>query len=566
MHARDLVSELSRSPEAELERLRARLARERTARGEAEHLAEAATRRLYQKQEELELLQAVTAASNQAESVDEAMQTAVRSICAHTGWPVGHVYALADDTGELVPTTIWEPEAPGSFEAFKKATAATSFPSGKGLPGRVLGSGVPEWIVDVTEDGDFARAPAAAQVGLKAAFAFPVMVRGKVAAVLEFFAPDAADPNPAQLELMAVVGTQLGRVVERKAAEQYFEQALQDALTGLPNRRRLIADFEHLVADATMELPLLLVLFDLDGFKAYNDTFGHPAGDALLTRLGQNLTAGLAGHGSPYRMGGDEFCVLAFLDSEGPEPVTLAAGAALSEHGEGFSVTASHGSVLVPVEAADLSEALQVADRRMYARKSIGSRGSAGRQSADVLLKVLSERSPDLGTHLDEVTELCCAVGEKLSLPEEELASLLQAASLHDVGKASIPDEILNKPGPLNENEWAFMRGHSVIGERILSAAPALTQAAKLVRASHERFDGAGYPDRLAGGDIPLGARIIAVCDAFDAMIANRPYRAARSTEEALNELRRCTGTQFDPTVVDAFCGVMLERRHPSTH
>jgi diguanylate cyclase (GGDEF)-like protein len=561
VHPRDLVPELTRSPEAELERLRSRLARERAARGEAEHLAEAATRRLYQKREELELLQAVTAAANQAESVEGAMRTAVRCICAHTGWPVGHVYTLADDASELVSTTIWEPADPGFFEAFKEATAATPFPPGRGLPGRVLATGVPEWIVDVAHDDNFPRASAAALVGLKAAFAFPVLVRGRVAAVLEFFGPEATDPNPAQLELMAMVGTQLGRVVERKSAEKYFEQALQDVLTGLPNRRRLMADFEQKAAEATMERPLLLVLFDLDGFKAYNDTFGHPAGDALLIRLGRNLTAEIAGLGWPYRMGGDEFCVLALLDSGGPAPVTRAAGAALSEHGEGFSVTASYGSVLVPVEAADLSQALQVADRRMYASKSIGSRASAGRQSADVLLKVLSERSPDLGTHLDEVTALCGAVGERLSLPEEDLAALLQAASLHDVGKASIPDEILNKPGPLDEEEWRFMRGHSVIGERILSAAPALTQAAKLVRASHERFDGAGYPDNLAGEDIPLGARIIAVCDAFDAMIANRPYRAARTVEEALDELRRCSGTQFDPAVVDAFCEVLVERQ-----
>jgi HD-GYP domain-containing protein (c-di-GMP phosphodiesterase class II) len=119
---------------------------------------------------------------------------------------------------------------------------------------------------------------------------------------------------------------------------------------------------------------------------------------------------------------------------------------------------------------------------------------------------------------------------------------------------------VLHKPGPLSDEEWEFMRRHPVIGERILSAAPALAQAAKLVRASHERFDGRGYPDRLAGEDIPLGARIIFVCDAYDAMTSGRPYRDGMSAAEALDELRRCAGTQFDPIVVDVFCRVAGER------
>jgi two-component system cell cycle response regulator len=174
---------------------------------------------------------------------------------------------------------------------------------------------------------------------------------------------------------------------------------------------------------------------------------------------------------------------------------------------------------------------------------------------------VLSERSPDLGIHLDKVTDLCKEVGRKLALPEEQVTHLLQAASLHDVGKAAIPDAILNKPGSLDAQEWAFMHRHPVIGERILGAAPALAQAAKLVRSSHERVDGKGYPDGLAGDDIPLGARIIAVCDAYDAMTSDRPYRAAMSHEGALSELRKCAGTQFDPLVVEAFGAVLGERR-----
>ena len=196
----------------------------------------------------------------------------------------------------------------------------------------------------------------------------------------------------------------------------------------------------------------------------------------------------------------------------------------------------------------------------MYARKSLDSRSSAGRQSADVLLSILSERNQDLGVHLDEVTALAEAVAARLELSDEELAPLLQAASLHDVGKAAVPDEILDKAGPLDDAEWQFMRRHTVIGERILASAPALTRASKLVRWSHERWDGEGYPDRLAGEDIPLGSRIIAVCDAYDAMVSARPYRAPLTSVQALAELRRCAGGQFDPAVVDVFGDVLADR------
>jgi HD-GYP domain-containing protein (c-di-GMP phosphodiesterase class II) len=195
----------------------------------------------------------------------------------------------------------------------------------------------------------------------------------------------------------------------------------------------------------------------------------------------------------------------------------------------------------------------------MYARKSSNSRSSAGRQSADVLLRILSERNHDLGLHLDQVTALAERVADRLGLPDLDRAPLLQAASLHDVGKIAIPDDIVLKPGPLDDEEWAFMRRHTLIGERILSAAPALTRAAKLVRSSHERFDGRGYPDQLAGAEIPLESRIIAVCDAYDAMLADRPYRPRRDPAEALAELRQCAGDQFDPEVVEVFVEVVLE-------
>ena len=345
---------------------------------------------------------------------------------------------------------------------------------------------------------------------------------------------------------------QVQDITDRKRAqEQLVYQAYHDVLTGLPNRRKLMEDLTERMAAATREEPLVLVLFDLDGFKSYNDTFGHPAGDALLSILGNRLAESVGDRGECYRMGGDEFCVLARIGPDGPDAVATLAAGGLREKGEGFTVTASHGSVILPVEAGVPAEALRKADQRMYARKGRG-RASAGRQATDALLRALSERNADLGTHLNDVTTLCEAVATRLGIPDEQMTSLLQAAALHDVGKVAIPDAILTKPAPLDEKEWAFIRTHTVIGERILAAAPALSKAARIVRSSHERYDGAGYPDGIAGEDIPLASRIVAACDAYDAMTSDRPYRAAMSPEGALSELRRCAGSQFDPDVVDA--------------
>ena len=338
------------------------------------------------------------------------------------------------------------------------------------------------------------------------------------------------------------------------------QEALTDALTGLRNRRSLMLDLEEELPMATRAYPRALGLFDLDGFKEYNDTFGHIAGDGLLARLGERLADAVRGHGRAYRLGGDEFCVLLEPGVAGVEPVMAACLSALTERGEGFEVTASHGSVLSPEEVTDATEALQVADRRMYARKG-GRRMSPGRQSRDVLLRMLSEREPDLHAHLRGTAEWALSVGRELGMEPEALDEVARAAELHDLGKIAIPDEILNKTGPLDESEWAFMRRHTIIGERILLAAPALRPVARLVRASHERYDGSGYPDGLVGEQIPLGARVVAVCDAFDAMLSDRPYREQLDETEALDQLIRCSGRQFDPVVVEAFARVIERDR-----
>jgi two-component system, cell cycle response regulator len=320
-------------------------------------------------------------------------------------------------------------------------------------------------------------------------------------------------------------------------------EALTDALSGLGNRRRMLADLQARLDRGGRHV---VVLCDLDGFKHYNDSFGHPAGDALLGRFGARLADAVAPRGRAYRVGGDEFCVL-LDDALSPDAGMELVAGALAERGDGFAVGASCGAVTLPDEARTASEALRLADTRMYQHKR-GGRASAESQSVATLLRLLSER----GDRVSGVAELAVAVAARLGLGPAEREDVRVAAALHDVGKVAIPDSILRKPGPLDSEEWSFMCRHPVIGQRILAATPGLAGAAALVRASHERPDGRGYPDGLAGERIPLGARIVAVCDAYGAMVSERSYRAAMTTEAALAELRAGVGVQFDGMVVEA--------------
>ncbi len=337
-----------------------------------------------------------------------------------------------------------------------------------------------------------------------------------------------------------------------KLLERTRRDAMTDSLTGLGNRRRLLIDLELGIGGATEDEPLALLLCDLDGFKRYNDTYGHPAGDALLARLGRRLGECVAGDGAAYRLGGDEFCVLVAPAQRPLGDVVAEVSAALTEDGRGFRVGTSIGVVDMPAEARSATAALQLADERLYGQKTGGDRSAVRQQACDVLLAAIREREPELSDHVREVSELALDVGRRLGVRSHELDELVRAAALHDVGKVAIPETILQKPSGLDEEEWELMRQHTLIGERILSAASSMVSVGSIVRASHERWDGTGYPDGLAGEDIPLGARIVAACDAYDAMRSPRPYGRVLSEDEALAELRRCAGTQFDPRVVDA--------------
>ena len=271
----------------------------------------------------------------------------------------------------------------------------------------------------------------------------------------------------------------------------------------------------------------MLALFDLDGFKHYNDTFGHPAGDVLLARLGANLRAYLGTRGSVFRMGGDEFCALFEPRGEDVPSVLDGAALALSEHGDGFWIGCSYGSISLPREAADASEALRIADQRMYAQKHAG-RMSASRQVKEALLRVLGARDPGLEARARAVADLAEATARELDLGREERESVRLAAELHDAGRLMLPGD-----AGVSRRELALA------GERIVSAAPALAHTARLIGTSHLRWD-------EGGESIPLGARIVAVAVAFHEL-GEDP-----AAGDALDALRADAGGRFDPAVVEA--------------
>ena len=325
-------------------------------------------------------------------------------------------------------------------------------------------------------------------------------------------------------------------------------------------RHALIAEIERRAGGATLERPLLVAVFDLDDFHSYTDLFGRQAGDALLRRLVAALVQAIGDRGTVHRTGSTEFTIVVDLVEDGPGRVLSVAAAALSAEGQGFSVGSSYGAVVMPSETSDASEALGLAAGRMLAHR-VERRAARAGHAGDELAAALRERDENHVASRRALADLAEATARKLGVPEQETEDIRIAAGLHDVGKMAIPEEILDKAGPLDDEEWAFIRRHTAIGERLVAAAPDLKRAAAIVRSIPERWDGRGYPDGLEGSRIPLGARIVAVCSAYDAMTTTRPYRRALPVHEALAELRRSAGTQFDPDVVEAFCLALLD--HP---
>jgi diguanylate cyclase (GGDEF)-like protein len=363
--------------------------------------------------------------------------------------------------------------------------------------------------------------------------------------------------------IVAVFARTLDTLLKQSTELEWHEEsARSDQITGLENRERLEEDVTAVIQAGTGSH--VLVLFELDGLRAYNDRFGFDAGDMLLRGFAANLVASAAPlGGTAYRSDGGRFAVLAPASGNQLGEMVLAATASLRDGDEGMSLGTTYGEAAIPEEARDPALALRIAGQRLAAHKQRQHR-SARRQAHAVLVAALSARRPDLRDHLRVVAYRAIALGRRLGMGSEEIDDVALAAELQDVGLLAVPESVLEKEA-LEETERALVRGHTAEGARIVSAAPGLATVARLVRSSAERFDGSGYPDGLAGETIPLGSRVIAVSVAFAAMTGRRPYREPVDPGEALAELRRSSGSQFDPRVVEALAQDLAEEAAPVT-
>lgn len=416
----------------------------------------------------------------------------------------------------------------------------------------------------------------------------------RVASLAERLARSDADAPAIAKEARRIDDPRLRRAVQRLAAGvgEAWQLATVDPLTGIPNRQTVLTRVEDELARASRyRRPLAVVMVDLDLFKRLNDTHGHAAGDVILREVAQRLASSIRTVDVVGRFGGEEFLVV--LPETGPD-----AAATLAEKlrravacapirladGHEVTVTLSAGVAGGSGEVLEADTLVRDADAALYSAKALGRDnvfvfretreldtvrrspiraearsaaldvGRAAMEAArDALLASLVGRAAWAGRPSTLIAEASAAMAHAIDLPPGELDRIRTASMLHDLGKLAVPDEILAKPGSLDAPEWRVVTEHPKIGQVVLEQAGALRDAATIVLHHHEWFDGRGYPQGLAGVDIPIGARIVAICDAYGAMVGGRPYRTAISHHAAIAELRRMAGVQFDPELVEVF-------------
>ncbi|QOY92831.1 EAL domain-containing protein [Massilia sp. UMI-21] len=382
---------------AEIARLRRRLERETAARRAAEAIAEQGLRDLFQRQQEIVLLERIAAAANEAAGVEDAFRHALEAVCRYTGWPLGHLLMAPEHgAGRLDSTTIWHDDSGGAFDGLRTLTEDMDFSAGIGLPGRVVGTGRPAWAnVDAPDAACFPRMPMLVRLGLSSLFAFPVMIGSDVVAVVEFFSRELQTPDESMLRLMAQVGTQLGRVIERRRAqERLVHDALHDPLTELGNRKLFLDRLGHFLLRSQRHpgFQFAVLFVDLDRFKAINDGLGHHAGDQVIVATARRLTECLrqtdlvtrdsaaAGECGAVvsRLGGDEFTILLDWVQDATTPVRVAErllkalAMPLSIGQQQVYVTASIGIAMSSSGYQDVQVMLRDADIAMYHAKQNG--------------------------------------------------------------------------------------------------------------------------------------------------------------------------------------------------
>ena len=327
---------------------------------------------------------------------------------------------------------------------------------------------------------------------------------------------------------------------------------MHDQLTGLKNRAYFETELQQM--DREENYPLGIIIGDVNGLKLINDAFGHESGDLLLKEAAAIISNTCPDHSLVARVGGDEFAIVLPGSCE-DEIIQLIK--AIRENCSKVSSLAvplsiAFGFALKTEAGSGINSIIKQADEHMYKMKMLESR-SIRSALIITLQKALEERNIETMEHMERTRQLAVSLGKKIGLPDYLLNDLSLLAILHDIGKLGIPDEILLKPGPLNAQEWKIMKTHSEKGYYIASSIPEMISIAEAILHHHEHWDGRGYPYGLQGENIPLLSRMISIVDAFDVMTHDRPYHEAISPAEALEEIRSCTGSQFDPELAEVF-------------
>lgn len=349
-------------------------------------------------------------------------------------------------------------------------------------------------------------------------------------------------------------------VTERHTHEQsILHLSYRDALTNLYNRRYYQEELVRL--DQSKYFPLTVVFADINGLKIMNDAFGHHAGDELLITVADELLHVFHRDQRISRIGGDEFAILLpNTTKDKAESLLDTLRIRLQKRSiNGMNVTVAYG-IATKSNDEDINMILKEAEDDMYTHK-LFEVTSQRNETIRTILQTLYEKNPREKEHSDRVSNICMLIGEKLGMQTNDLNMLKAISVLHDIGKIAIDDHILNKPGKLNNEEWENIKRHPEIGYRILSSSPEYISIAEDILYHHERYDGKGYPRGLKGKEIPIRARIITIADSFDAMVSDRPYRKALSKNEALEEIKRCAGSQFDPDIANIFINLFKEER-----
>jgi diguanylate cyclase (GGDEF)-like protein len=476
------------------------------------------------------------------------------------------------------------------FQVLSSEVGST-WQAGEKIP--LQGTGT-EWVAkhrkalyepDLTKNTRFKTGGEHLRWGIRSVVYLPLLVKNEAigSLVIASRQPDAY--NPGQVRLLERLASQIAVSVENSLLYTRAEQRARiDELTGLFNRRHFDESVKQEIdRHARYRSMMSLILMDLDFFKAYNDTQGHTAGDRALELVGRLISRTLRNTDLAFRYGGDEFAII--LPQSATNDALLVAervrGRIASEMTiRDIKISASLGMASWPNDGVTPDELVNAADKALYYAKEMGgnrtsvaskmmpslAQNEAASPTTDrevlstihALAATIEARDPYIYGHSRKVSRYAVALAEAAGLPSEKVTIINTAAMLHDIGKIGVPDEVLNKTEKLDNESWKLIQAHPALSTTIVGHVASLVASLPAILHHHERWDGLGYPDGLKGDDIPVEARVLAIADAFDAMTSNRPYRSKLSYKKVLQELKQCSGSQFDPGLIETFLPIAL--------